>query len=205
MLRSWLGIRSEESGEGASERLRELTDELWGPEAANVYPDLARFLGLPLDPIHTEQSRHLDAEGMRQRLFVAIRSWIERLAELGPLIISFSDMHWCDATSLDLLRYCLPLCDYTDLLWVFVFRPERHSPVWEFWHYVETEYPHRLTTLSLEPLDAERSHELIEQMIGEDVLPVETEASSSRKLREIPSTFRSWSVHSSPVAYSSVM
>lgn len=176
LLRSWLGIRSEESGEGASKRLRELTDELWGPEAANVYPDLARFLGLPLDPIHTEQSRHLDAEGMRQRLFVAIRSWIERLAELGPLIISFSDMHWCDATSLDLLRYCLPLCDYTDLLWVFVFRPERHSPAWEFWHYVETEYPHRLTTLSLEPLDAERSHELIEQMIGEDVLPVETEA-----------------------------
>ncbi len=176
LLRSWLGIRGEEPGESAKERLRELTESLWGPEAANFYPELVRFLGLPPDPAHTEQSQHLDAEGMRQRLFVAIKSWVEHLAELGPLIISLSDMHWCDATSLDLLRYCLPLCDYADLLWIFVFRPERHSPIWEFWHYVETEYPHRLTTLSLEALNAERSRELIEQMIGKDVLPAEMES-----------------------------
>jgi predicted ATPase len=142
----------------------------------NVYPDLARFLGLPLEVPFAEQDKHLDAEGLRQRLFVAIRGWIEQLAQRGPLIISFSDMHWCDATSLDLLRYCLPLCEDANLLWLFVFRPERHAPVWEFWHYVETEYPHRLTTSTLEPLDADSSHTLIEQMIGPQVLPAETEA-----------------------------
>ncbi len=176
LLRNWLGIRSEESGEAAAAQLRERTEALWGSDTTNVYPDLARFLGLPLEAPYATQVKALDAEGQRQRLFVAIRSWLDQLAQLGPLIINFSDMHWCDSTSLDLLRYCLPLCDNVDLLWLFVFRPERHSPVWEFWHHLETEFPHRLTTLTLEPLDAESSRTLIDQMIGQDVLPEETEA-----------------------------
>jgi predicted ATPase/class 3 adenylate cyclase len=175
LLRNWLGIRKDESKEKTSSRLQQQAEALWGDEMADYYPDLATFLGLPLAPAFAEQVKHLDADGLRQQFFLTIRSWIEQLAHEGPLIITFSDMHWADTTSLDLLKYCLPLCDYLDLLWLCVFRPDRRSTVWEFSHHVETEYPHRQLSLSLSPLDIEESLEMIHRMVGEDALPAETE------------------------------
>lgn len=186
LLRNWLGIRKDESQEKTRDRLRQQVDTLWREEMAEYYPDLARFLALPLEPALEEQSQRLDAEGQRQRLFLAIRSWIEEMTEPAPLIITFSDIHWADATSLELLKYCLPLCDVLDLMWIFVFRPDRRSNVWEFRHYVETEYPHRLVSLNLESLDTEQSRALIDTIIGPNVLPDETETMIVQKAEGNP-------------------
>lgn len=174
MMRNWLGIRKDEPKERACEHLRRQATALWGDRMPEIYPYLERFLGLPVEPEHEDQFRHLDAEGLRQRFFLAIRSWVERLAQQGPLVLTFNDMHWADTTSLDLLKYCLPLCDELSLLWLFVYRPDRLSAVWSFAHYVETEYPHRLVTVTLPPFEPAQSRALIEQMTGPDVLPEET-------------------------------
>ncbi len=174
MLRNWLGIRQDEPPEQTRERLRQQTVALWGSQADEYYPDLAALLALPLEAQHAEQIRRLDADSLRQQFFLTIYHWIEALARQNPLVLNFSDMQWVDATSLDLLKYCLPLCDYSGLLWLLVFRPDRTSPIWEFRHFVETEYPHRLTILNLPPLTAEQSREMIQTLIGPDVLPAAT-------------------------------
>jgi predicted ATPase len=176
LLRNWLGIRQDEPQEVTRDRLREQAQILWQDQMVEFYPELATFLRLPLEPTYAEQIKHLDAEGLRQQIFVAVRSWLEEVAQDRQIIINFSDMHWADATSLDLLKYCLPLCDYLDLMWLLVFRPDRLSPTWEFQHYLETEYPHRLVQIHLPSLNSELSRDFINEMIGEDVLPQETQA-----------------------------
>ncbi|MBN2390162.1 MAG: AAA family ATPase, partial [Anaerolineae bacterium] len=175
MLRSWLGIRPDEPHEQTRDRLHQQAEILWGDQADEYFPDLATLLSLPLEANHAEHIRRLDADSLRQQFFLTLRSWVEALTHQGPVVLTFSDMHWVDATSLDLLKYCLPLCDYTDLLWLFVFRPDRASQIWEFRYYIETEYPHRLTTLTLAPLNAEQSREMIAELIGPDVLPEATQ------------------------------
>ncbi len=175
VLRNWLGIRQNEPREQTRDRLRQQAEALWGDEADEYYPDLAALLALPLEAEHAERLRRLDADSLRQKFFLTIRSWIEALTDRNPLILNFSDMQWGDATSLDLLKYCMPLCDYTALLWLFVFRPDRTSQIWEFRHFVETEYPHRLTMLTLGPLNPEQSRAMIAALIGADVLPEATQ------------------------------
>jgi predicted ATPase/class 3 adenylate cyclase len=181
MVRDWLGARQDEPKERTRDRLREEAEKLWGEDHLKYYPHFARFLELPLEPALLDQVQQLDAESSRQRLFLAVRSWIEQLAHRGPLMLTFNDIHWADTTSLDLLRYCLPLCDYLDLLWLLVFRPDRLSSIWEFRHYVETEYPHRLVTVTLPPFTTSQSETLIEQMIGPGALPAETLAAIIQK------------------------
>lgn len=176
LLRNWLGIRQDEPQETTRDRLREEAKILWQDQMVEFYPELATFLGLPLEPTYAEQIKHLDAEGLRQQIFVAVRSWLEEIAQDKQIIINFSDMHWADATSLDLLKYCLPLCDYLDLMWLLVFRPDRLSPTWGFQHYLETEYPHRLVQIHLPALDQELSKAFIDEMIGSEVLPQETQS-----------------------------
>ncbi len=175
VLRNWLGVRQNEPREQTRDRLRQQAEALWGDQADEYYPDLATLLALPLEAQHAEHIRRLDADSLRQQFFLTIHRWIEALAEENPLVLNLSDMQWVDATSLDLLKYCLPLCDYTSLLWLFVFRPDRASPIWEFRHFVETEYPHRLMTLNLPLLNPDQSREMIQALIGPDVLPAATQ------------------------------
>lgn len=175
VLRNWLGIRQNEPHEQTRDRLRQQAEALWGDQADEYYPDLAALLALPLEAQYAEHIRRLDADSLRQQFFLTIHQWIEALAQDNPLVLNLSDMQWVDTTSLDLLKYCLPLCDYTGLLWLFVFRPDRASQIWEFRHFVETEYPHRLMSLNLPPLAAEQSRAMIEALIGPDVLPEATQ------------------------------
>lgn len=177
LLSDWLNqCRSHRalSKEEARDALRQECQALWGETFAEHYPYLATLLSLPLEDEFSERVRYLDAEGLRQRYFIAVHSWIAAMCRRGPLVLAFADMQWAGASSLDLLKYCLPLCETEALLMLLVFRPERDTPAWELAQHIEAEYPHRLTHVELSPLDEAQSTELIAAMIGPETLPPET-------------------------------
>ncbi len=175
LLNNWLGGQPEEPVEEMRARLRYQAERLWGDRMIEYYPYLATLLSFPLEPELAERLQLLNAENLRHRFFDAVCSWVEVLAREKPLILYFADMHWADATSLDLLKHCLPAADSETVLWLLVFRPDRTLPVWGFRYHLETEYPHRLKTVSLSPLNAAESSEIIDHLIGPDVLPPETQ------------------------------
>jgi predicted ATPase/class 3 adenylate cyclase len=174
LFRDWLQFRPDDSREEKLACLRSLAEELWDGSLEEHYPYIATFLNLPLEEIYSDKVRHLDGESLRQRFFLAVRSWIEAASRKSPLVLVFSDLQWADDSSLALLKYCLPVCDNEPLLWVFTFRPERETALWDFHHFLEAEYPHRLTGVNLLPLTEAQSRELIGHLIGADVLPKET-------------------------------
>ncbi len=173
LIRGWLGMRPEQPDEEISDHLQRQTEALWGRQPADVDQILVDFPAI-IEESFSQNVEYLNAEEPRQRFFQAVRSWLQALAKRGPVVLNFGDMQWADKSSLDLLKYCLPLCDRESILWLLVFRPDRTSPVWEFSHFVETEYPHRLISLTLLPLDKAHSAEFIDRMIGPEVLPEET-------------------------------
>lgn len=179
LLLNWIGVFKEGNNELIGDHLRVKSEKLWGETWQEYFVYLSVLLGLPLTPTTEQQLSgiditNIDAESLRQRFFVVIRSWLESLAQTTPVIITFNDMQWADTTSLELLKYCLPLCEYLDVLWIILSRPERTAPIWDFRYYLETEYPHRLTTLQLKPFTPEQSEEFIYHLIGRDCLPDET-------------------------------
>ncbi|MCS7060557.1 MAG: adenylate/guanylate cyclase domain-containing protein [Anaerolineae bacterium] len=160
----------------ASALLRQRLHQMLGERANEYYPYLAALLALPVDETQATSLQHLDAEAWQRQFFQAVRAWLSALAERHPLVIVFSDLHWADPSSIELLRFCLPLCDSAPILWLAVFRPDRMSPVWSFRHHVETEYPHRLTRVELPPLTEAESGQLIDELVGPDALSSATRA-----------------------------
>jgi predicted ATPase/class 3 adenylate cyclase len=173
VFRDWLGTRSEDPDELARDRLRACCEELWGERVDEYYPYLATLLSMPLEDKFVGKVRHLDAEGLRQQFYRATRSWLVEATRKTPLVLIVTEMQWADTSSLELLKYCLPMADSEALLLLLVFRPERTSPMWEFRHFVETNYPHRMTKIELSPLTAQESTSLIQSVIGEQALPGE--------------------------------
>lgn len=174
LFHNWLGLHFEDSKEDKRNSLRQRAEAVWGQEVDEHYPYLATFLGLPPEESYQERIKHLDSQGLQQRFFLAVRSWIEASSRKNPLVLAFADLQWADESSLELLKYCLPICDSETILWLLTFRQEREAPLRAFQHYLEAEYPHRLTSVALPPLTEQQSQELIDHLIGANTLPKET-------------------------------
>ena len=170
LLERWVGAQ-DVSRQEAARRLREECDRLWGDDAPEYYPYLAALLSLSAESELVQQIAQLDAEYLRQRSFLAVRSWVETLARQGPVMLSFDDVYWADGTSLQLLEHCLPLCDRLPVLFLIMFRARLKSAIWGFQQRVEQQYPHRIVGLGLEPLSPTESAEMIDALVGAGALP----------------------------------
>ncbi len=175
LIYQWLGIRPDEPANERASHLSTKVQILWGDSANRYYPYLARFLSIPLKGEDENRIRRLEAESLKKQFYLTIHLWVETLARIDPLVLSFTDLQWADSASLNLLEYCMPICEKQSVVWLAVYRPDRSSPAWEFQHLVETEYPHRLTYIDLHPLEESETHELILQMVGENALSQKTE------------------------------
>lgn len=173
LLFNWLEAQQDESKEIVRDRLRTNSESLWGAGLAEHYPYLAVFLSLPLEDHFSEKIKHLNAEELRQRIFLSIRSWAEAMAQREPLVLVFANLQWVDTSSLELLKYCLPLCDQESIFFALLFRPDRESPAWELRHYVETEFPHRSIGMDLAPFTNAQSNEFINWLVGSGSLTEE--------------------------------
>ena len=174
LFRDWLESRADEIREEKTANLRRRAAALWKENFDEHYPYLVTFLGLPLEKDFLEKIQHLDGEGLRQRCFLAVRSWIEAASRKNPVVLVFSDLQWADDSSLELLKYCLPICDREPVMFLFSFRVEPENSIGDFHHYLNTEYPHRLQNVNLPPLTEEQSRQLINHLIGPETLPEET-------------------------------
>jgi class 3 adenylate cyclase/tetratricopeptide (TPR) repeat protein len=139
---------------------KEVTDEDPGRLAALI----ARPLGIEV-PAEIAECLGLDAEdpqGMRDRIFSAVRSLVEAASHQLPLVLAVEDIHWADEGMLDLIEY-LARWVRGPLLIVCLARDELldRRPGWGGGR-------RNVTTIALEPLDSGRAHELVEALLAEN-------------------------------------
>lgn len=148
----------------------------WPVERMGLVNYLRDFLTLPLEEQDYKLLAAQDANSYQQYFFEAVKEWVRVNAQEKPLILVFSNIHWGDDISFELLKYCLPLSDSLPIMWLLTMRPVRNSPGWNFRHYLGTEYPHRLEWIEMRPMMLEEANRLIDQMVGSDSLDEEERA-----------------------------
>jgi class 3 adenylate cyclase/tetratricopeptide (TPR) repeat protein len=113
-------------------------------------------------------TRSGQAGGSIEEAFWAVRKLFEALARERPLVIVLDDVHWAEATFLDLVEHVLEFAEDTPLLFVALARPEflDERPLWA---------SHRddLTLIRLEPLSDEQTEVLIDALAADTPLPEE--------------------------------
>ncbi len=151
MVRSRAKILEDEDGENAAAKIR-ATVELHVPDAderAWIEPRLLHLLGL------AERTAP-----DREDLFSAWRRFFERLAEQGPLVMVFEDIHWADEGLVAFVEYLLDWGRHHPIFVLTLARPEiadRHPG-----------FPgstRSATTMPLEPLDGDAMDELLTGLV----------------------------------------
>ncbi len=93
----------------------------------------------------------------------------------GPVAVALEDLHWADATSLQLLERLLPDTETSALLLVLTLRQERDHPAWRLKEDAARELPHRTTEMALEALSGDAGLDLLRSLVGEGTLPDDME------------------------------
>src|SRR6476660_1727540 len=123
MVRGRAGILEDEDAQSAREKLRRAVEEhIPDPQERRfAEPRLAHLLGLEEGTV-----------GDQENLFAAARMFFERLAQKGPAVLLFEDIHWADSALLDFIEYLIEWSRDVPLFVLTHARPELHDrrPTW---------------------------------------------------------------------------
>jgi class 3 adenylate cyclase len=167
ILRQWL---NDEGGPELAVRTR-LRARL-GADGAGLLPELARLLGIRLDPEGDGDLADLPPADLGARLRSAYVEWLRLVGAGGPACVVIEDVNWADDSSADLAADVMALTDRAAIGLIVTLRPDPATRGWGLRGQALTEYSHRLTTLDLEPLSVAATEELAALLLpGEGLDP----------------------------------
>jgi ABC-type oligopeptide transport system substrate-binding subunit/class 3 adenylate cyclase len=176
LLRRWIGVSVDDADLRVRLALRREVERLFGPLAGEVYPYLGAILDLTLEPDAHARLAELSPEALQYRTFEVVVSLLSRLAEDGPVFVLLEDLHWADATSVQLAESLVPLTEDAAVLLIVTQRPEREHASWRVRELASREYPHRTGDVALQALSGEAGAELLDALVGAETLPADVRA-----------------------------
>src|SRR5438270_1693000 len=150
---AWRALRvvAARRGGGRSARLEAAVVENVPDESERRWltPHLAALLGIEDAP-----------PGQNEQAFAAWRTFFERVAQRGPTVMVFEDLHWADQGLFDFIEHMLRWSRQFPILIVTLARPElrERRPTWGV-------DQHNYTGLHLEPLTTGAIEQLLEGLV----------------------------------------
>jgi len=93
------------------------------------------------------------------------------MTEAGPLAVAFDDLHWADASSVDLIEHLFSVTRNCALLLVIAARPERDHPSSRLKQVAASNLPATTREITLDALSEPSNRELLAALVGPGTLP----------------------------------
>jgi class 3 adenylate cyclase/predicted ATPase len=151
----------EDSSEGRLEKLERML-AIATLEVGKIAPLFATLLSIPFAGRYAPLD--LTPAQQRRQIFAALLEQLEGIARQDPVLMIFEDIHWVDATSLELIDVLVGRIRKLPVLVVITCRPEFRFP----WIGLPN-----VSTLMLGRLDQRYVRAMIDRVVGGQVLPAE--------------------------------
>lgn len=141
------------------------------PDEENLELYLAHLLDLELSAEEESQIHTLKAQELRIKYIQAIQTFFRCLSKKQPIIIILEDLHWADASSIDLLIELISLTASSPILFCLVARQDHDSVGWHLIQAARERIGPRLTEIKLDNLSENESQKLVSQLISTEQIP----------------------------------
>src|SRR5215468_3966254 len=155
------GFKADDTSEQRLDKL-EVVLAMGASQVQTVAPLFATLLSIPFGERYPPPA--LSPTQHRRRTLAALLDQFEGLARQQPILLLFEDLHWADATSLELLDLTVERVRQLPVLALFTFRPE-FEPPW-------VGLPN-VSTLALGRLARDDVENMVARVTGGRVLPAE--------------------------------
>jgi len=110
-------------------------------------------------------------DALNQRMIEATRGFMCGLAAESPLVIIFDDLHWADQASLNLMLNVLDLSSVQPIVFICMARPDITAPSWNVLQKMKHELAEMFHSIQLEPLQADQTDILLNNLLDVNILP----------------------------------
>ncbi len=175
LLREWLGAALDDPELRVRVSLKRALGDLFGARESEIYPYLCALLGVAPEPEVAARLAELSPEALQYRTFEVVEELLAALAQDSPLVVLLEDLHWADATSVQLVEQLLPIAERAAVLLVVAQREERDHPSWHVRELAAREVPHLYAEIALESLSGDAERTLLRAVVGAGTLPDDLE------------------------------
>jgi class 3 adenylate cyclase len=165
LLKQWARIRADDGEAAALGKLEAAVRSLFPEDVGEVLPFVATLMGMKLWGRYAERVKGLEGEALEKLILKSLRDLLIRAAERTPLIIIMEDLHWADASSLQLLEPLFRLADTHGILFINLFRPGFQETGERILKTLKERLPVYHLEIFLKHLDEDMSEKLIGNML----------------------------------------
>ncbi len=159
--------------DGAEAATKAALEAALGDDADEHLPFLAHLLGMAMNDAEAQMVRYLEGPALQARYLAACRALLVRLTVAAPVVLVFDDLHWADASSVELWTGLLPLAGGYPLLLLLAGRPDREAAGWKLIDRARETPGVGALELRLSPLTEADSLELVRNLLDFDGLPAD--------------------------------
>jgi adenylate cyclase len=172
LLYQYLGLPPNTPKNEVRQRLVHILEQITGDPESETLTYLEHLLSLPYsDPHAAERLSYLNAEQLRQQIFLAVRDLIVAEAHRQPLVLILEDLHWADEASLDLLYFLLESLRQAPILILCISRQVLPGAISRIEDWAKMHLSSQFHTLPLQGLSPSQSAQLLFQLLTIPDLP----------------------------------
>jgi class 3 adenylate cyclase/tetratricopeptide (TPR) repeat protein len=173
LFRHWAGIDKDDADQDAVAKLEGAVGAACGEDAGDIFPFVATLMSLRPSGAHADRLEGVTGEALEKLIAKSVRDLVQRLAAARPLLLVFEDLHWADASSVQLLEVILRLVVAHPVLFLHAFRPD-HVGSDRILAVSRGEYGTLQTEIALQPLSDQLSGVLVQKLLRSEALPIST-------------------------------
>ena len=171
LLKRWAGIIREDSESSALNKLKYAIAKIHPEETEEILPFVATLMGIKLSSEYARRIKGIEGDALERLILKNIRELVIKACEQRPTVFVLEDLHWADASSIELLDVLYRLAEKHSLLFVNIFRQnyleKKHHKMTSIVERLGVRFEH----LELQPLDKKNSESLISNILDIKGLP----------------------------------
>jgi tetratricopeptide (TPR) repeat protein len=165
LLKQWAQIRDDDEKRTVFDKLEAAVRSVNPKEVGELLPFIATLMGIKISGRYAERVKGIEGEALEKLILKNLRDLLIKATELNPLVIVIEDLHWADASSIELMESLFRLAKTQRILFVNAFRPGFKETGDHIAKIVKENFPLNYVELVLEPLNERMSEELINNML----------------------------------------
>jgi len=171
ILKSWAGIREEETEAESLRKLEQAVRLVYPKETGEVLPFIATIMGLKSIGKYAERVKGIEGVPLEKLILKNMRDLIARASRFTPIVFILEDLQWSDLTTIEFLESLFKLAEDHRVLFINVFRSGYRETGDRLLETVRTRHPEISLDIHLDPLNRNRCETLITNLTKARRLP----------------------------------
>ena len=171
LLKQWARIRGDDGETASFGKLETAVRRVYQEETGEVLPFVATLMGMNLSGRYAERVKGIEGEALEKLILKTMRDLLIKASDMNPLVIVAEDLHWSDASSIELMESLFRLVETQRIVFINVFRPGYRETSDRIMETVKVRLQVYNVEIVLEPLNERMSEVLINNMLNIKSLP----------------------------------